>query len=676
MEKYFQDKKSITGTNTEVALKIAERYMADNPVVPYTYRPFNSEGFLRDNSGRCIIDFDEKFPDAENGDYAYAFSKLYSDEDGICCLSISCRNPNEVYVNGEKVTSTTCLDEVLNEKRLFDFKVHKGYNSVFIKSKKNVLGFKCIIGCYSPKWLPVNFYTAFRENDGELGWNWCGVYKNDIFSDIPKPGDAMDEKWLPVPDKNDIYDSDGRMYAVSFMKTRETTKISCCIDVSYNVYVDGNLIECDKLLNIAEGTHKISIELEAAPEIFSAEAENASFFLPEYIRGVRGNWLYLESDDISARQGFDKYRLYNNGSEKEYFKTGKSSYLRPVLERPIFGKSNYPIGVALYGMLSTGRFTGHKEISDYAHEHIMQCCLIQDYAEWDCIRFGCACVNHQLLHLSALDDCGSFTSAVLEDYINYNKDNRAAHLINMVGDYILNKQERLADGTFYRDMKGEYFQFTVWADDLYMATPFLIRYSKFKKDSSIFDDAVNQFLCYRDMLFMPEQKLMSHVYNLKFKKQTGVPWGRGNGWVLFSLSELLLVMDKKHAKYESIKEFFIDLCEGILSCSDKQGMYHQLLDDESSFAEASCTAMCAAAFARGVRLGILPYDTYGAAAKKSVEALKEYCIDEDGNIYGTCCGSGYSFTREYYKYDLHWIKNDTHGTGIVLIAISETAAID
>ena len=45
--------------------------------------------------------------------------------------------------------------------------------------------------------------------------------------------------------------------------------------------------------------------------------------------------------------------------------------------------------------------------------------------------------------------------------------------------------------------------------------------------------------------------------------------------------------------------------------------------------------------------------------------------DEDGNIYGVCIGSGYSFTREYYKYNLRWNINDTHGTGIVLIANEE-----
>ena len=248
-------------------------------------------------------------------------------------------------------------------------------------------------------------------------------------------------------------------------------------------------------------------------------------------------------------------------------------------------------------------------------------------------------------------------------------------IVDYVGDYIRFQQERLENGAFYREKKGEFHQYTVWADDLYMGTLFLMRYSVLKNDGVILDDAVNQFIQFKKLLFMPKIKLMSHVYNLKYGKQTGVPWGRGNGWVLFSLSELMNFLPREHEKYDEIKTFFTELSEGFLNVMDADGMCHQVLDDDESYGEASCTAMCAAAFARGVRLGLLP-EPYAAAAKKAVEALKKYCIDKDGNIYGVCVGSGYSFTREYYKYKLGWNINDTHGTGIVLIALEEVCRMN
>ena len=44
--------------------------------------------------------------------------------------------------------------------------------------------------------------------------------------------------------------------------------------------------------------------------------------------------------------------------------------------------------------------------------------------------------------------------------------------------------------------------------------------------------------------------------------------------------------------------------------------------------------------------------------------------DENGNWY-VCRGSGYSFSKEYYANDLGWNVNDTHGTGIVMLAAIE-----
>lgn len=675
MKKYFEHKESISGNFDDVMKKIAYRYIKDNPVKPFSYRAFNTLGFKTDAEGRCIIDFDEKFPNAQNGDYAYAVSKIYSANDGVCTLSILCKNPSQVYVNGEMVTATTFQDEVFNESRKFDFNVRKGYNVIFIKTRKNVLGFRCVIGCVNPKWRPVNFYTVFAENEGELGWNYCGCYKEDNVNVISEDNLHITEDWLPKPENNKIISTDKRLYATSFLKCQnDNININCKSDKEFKFFIDGKFIfgglgNVSKEVCVGAGEHSICVEFENSPSEFDVLIDNAELFLPEYIYGVRGKFLFIETDDERARNGFDEFLLYGT-DEKEYFKSGNNSYIRPVLEEIIYGKSNYPIGVVLYGLLKTGKALNDKNIIEYAHSHLLRCCLIKDYAEWDSEKFGFACVNHQLLNLSALDDCGSFTMAVLEDYFNYIKDERVLPTVEYVGAYIRFKQERLENGAFFREKEGKFDHNTVWADDLYMGTPFLMRYSVLKNDSSILDDAINHFIQFKKLLFMEKSKLMSHVYNLKVGTKTGVPWGRGNGWTLFSLTELLKYIPKEHKHYDDIKNFFIELSEGFLSVMDDNGMCHQVLDDVESYAEASSTAMCAASFARGVMLGLLP-EEYAHAARKAIEALKKYCIDEDGNIYGVCIGSCYSFTREYYKYNLRWNINDTHGTGIVLIAIEE-----
>jgi len=106
---------------------------------------------------------------------------------------------------------------------------------------------------------------------------------------------------------------------------------------------------------------------------------------------------------------------------------------------------------------------------------------------------------------------------------------------------------------------------------------------------------------------------------------------------------------------------------------DEQGMWHQVLNDPESYAESSCTSMFICAFARGVRFGWLPdAGKYAEASLRGWNGLTRRSIDADGNIYGICRGSGHSFTPRYYKYDLGWILNDTHGIGILLLAGVET----
>lgn len=58
---------------------------------------------------------------------------------------------------------------------------------------------------------------------------------------------------------------------------------------------------------------------------------------------------------------------------------------------------------------------------------------------------------------------------------------------------------------------------------------------------------------------------------------------------------------------------------------------------------------------------------YAAPSSVPGRACASQAIDRDGNLYGVCRGSGFSFSRAYYR-TLMWNFNDTHGIGIVMLA--------
>lgn len=469
------------------------------------------------------------------------------------------------------------------------------------------------------------------------------------------------------------------------------------------VYVGGKLVFQGKeesgridisLQEIRFGTQDLVVESTCGgedwgfefnePQIACASSPQAVLRLvrPYPIEGMRDHWLYLGAFSAenapSAAEVPAIDRLFGQGQEATYWRVDRPEcWVRPYLETPLYGRWNYPLGVTLYGLLRTGAALSAPHYTEYAAGHIEQCSKWHDYAEWDRKQYGAPGLNHQLSLIDSLDDCGSFGAAML----TANKlrpllgvERAAAHIAH----YITHVQDRLPDGAFYRTRGTvDFMKGTMWCDDLYMSTPFLSKYYELTGDGRYLDDAALQFLRYKERLFIPELGIMHHVFDDKFGKPNGVPWGRGNGWVIFSLTELLTIMPSEHKLRPELLKFYRELSEGYRKLQSENGMWHQVLTDSESYAEASCTAMFIYAFAHGVRHGWLEeQDLYLEAAVRGLEGLTETCIDKHGNVYGVCRGSGYSFNKLYYKEELDWQLNDTHGIGIVLLAGIEIVQLE
>ncbi|MEK4054287.1 glycoside hydrolase family 88 protein [Paenibacillus sp. FSL F4-0087] len=435
--------------------------------------------------------------------------------------------------------------------------------------------------------------------------------------------------------------------------------------------------------------------------------EQLELELPQRVHGASGeSWLFLgpfESEDVEpdlqdlmrTDRVFKGNVLNDNpeetGSqqvrkERIYWRLDRpDAWIRPYYENAMlsnkwtvgsvtnYGRWDYPLGVTVYGLLQTGRYLQRPDISRYASEHVQSCTRMDEYSLWDREQYGFPAVNQQLVMMKMLDNCGSFGSAMLESYSEC-QEPTFLPIAERIADFMLTRLERQEDGAFYRECIGEFAENTMWADDLYMSTPFLVRYARLTQNNSALDEAARQFLLYRKYLFMPEFKIMSHVYDFKYGQSTQIPWGRGNGWTLFSLSEVLEAMPAEHSERPALIAFFNELCEGYAALQGEGGLWHQVLNDSETYQEASCTAMFAYGFARGVRFGWLYQPArYIEAAERAWNGLTRKAIDRQGNVHGVCSGSRYAFTAEYYNKDLLTVTNDNHGIGIMMLAGTEVA---
>jgi len=703
MSQYFDHDESIyswAGDDIPRVLEIiANRYIGQHPPLPFVFRAYNRRGLLQRDDGRYDLNLDPKWPQARTGQWAYVYGLLWSESEGQADLQISSYSPTSVFLNGNLIYRALLAHETdAQTVKTVIVPVQKGWNGFFIKTRKTPAGFGCILGTARKRSFPLHFMSPFVEREGQAGWIYSQLADKDIYPQDRFPGIGDSEQatgltWFPEMKWDAAASSQkacARIFGVQPGKTaygwscfevtapnKQQLKLHLIAAGPTKIWIDGEQVfngsqagKFDLELSSSHGRHDVLVATISASDDWGCVLSGAEFRLPYPAKGSSDAWLYLGPFDAqlpsSPAEIQTLYKLFENNGQPVYWRVDMpEAYVRPHAENENFGKWNYPLGVTLYGLLQSARLLGRQDVIDYVVRHVNECVKMYPYSMYDRQQFGFQSINHQLVEMSCLDDCGSFGAATLETYKECQLPEYRV-VADAIADYILNKQVRTQDGAFYRAR-------TMWIDDLYMSTPFLSRYYKLTGQQKYIDDAARQFLLFKKYLFLPEHKIMSHIYDFGYNLPTGIPWGRGNGWCLFSLSEVLEMLPTDHPDRPALIEFFSELSEGYLALQGEHGLWHQVLTEPDAYEETSCTAMFAYAFARGVRFSWLREPArYVEAVHKAWKGLTQISIDRYGNVHGVCRGSNYAFTPDYYKYELLWRTNDTHGIGIVLLAGVET----
>lgn len=697
---YFDDSVSINayeGTDAKAILRsLAYRFMGQNLQHDLYYRAYTNDGIVRTTDYRYIVDFNKIYPESKDKDCVWAFTKYFAPHDGGFGIDINCFGPMEMYVNGECVYKSDIFKERYSENAVrTQIKLNRGWNDIRFRWKKTKAGFGGQFGTWLGKW-DLYFLMPTKERDGQEGFVFTELVDDSYVPEF-EPGMSeadFDKKLYPeITFENDgkgqlthMYGTPEGKYAVAWTKAffdevgTKPYKFKISSKGKAVVYVDdkevfttdGGNVEFD--VDVKLGEHNIFVKSVCGGDWgFDLTVDGVKLKSAARVKGTDEVWMYIGPFDADfefpCETACDMHHVV--GEPKTYWRlNAKNTFVRPYNENSLYGRWNYPLGVTVYGLLHTAMELGSEDIKKYIKDHVQLCCDTLEYALWDKEQYGGATSIHNLLtSIDSLDDCGSFASTMLE--VNkYMPIDNVKMVADYVGDFIFNEMSRLPDGTFYRkDLMHSFHNQTLWADDLYMSVPFLTRYYKFTGDIKYADDAAKQFFGFKKLLYMPDKQIMSHVYDFKYDSMTGVPWGRGNGWVVFSMTELLAELPETHELRNDLIEFLNDLCEGYLRLQDEDGMWHQVITDHESYPETSCTSMFIYAFSRGIRYGWLKNpEKYVKAIYKGWEAISKTSVDSNGNVYGVCRGSEFSFIADYYRDELGWNLNDTHGTGIVMLA--------
>lgn len=692
---------------------IADRYVGANPPTTFRVRAVSMDQFVQSSDGSWNLDLSSKLGAGTDG-YSIIGGILMSGLEKPVTIGISCFAPIELYLNESLIFRSTFTDEInQNLGHSIDVKLKQGRNTITLICRRTVAGFGCRIS------LPqTTVLSPLKGREGQAGWGWSDlletkpVWRNETAEGLDWESEELNLiRWNPdgekrtestvTPQQRIFPEEEG--YSIAWCKlksgTEQTDAHSLIIEsFGYNKVYLGEELQ----LVCGAGTFEIPVPpcCSADLKIISrctgrdyganVQAEGCDLLPPGKMNGTDESWVYagcFESEEEAEQEGL--LNLLTMPGGKRWILDRKNLCLRTFFEGSYgdkhwvsqggsaFGRWDYPLGVTLFGLLRTAVELGREDIKDYVVHHIKTCVSMYESAVCDKALNGSPAFDQNLVRLECLDDCGSMGLAMLETY-KVEPDERYLEIADRIREFIVHKLPRLEDGTFYRPAAGQHGTATIWADDLYMSTPFLRCLYDITGDTEALRLAAGQFLKFASYLFLLEPGVFSHVYDLNRKCATGIPWGRGNGWVLFSLSYFLDGLTEELENYDELMKLFLTLSCSYRKLQGEKGLWHQVLTDFSSYEEASCTAMFTFAFCKGIKNGWYGEETplYREAAEKGLKGLTEYCIDKNGSVHGVCKGSGFSFTKEYYRDELFWVTNDNHGIGIVLLAGNELLSLN
>jgi rhamnogalacturonyl hydrolase YesR len=239
-------------------------------------------------------------------------------------------------------------------------------------------------------------------------------------------------------------------------------------------------------------------------------------------------------------------------------------------------------------------------------------------------------------------------------------------LIDNYADYIMNKEFRLADGTFARIRPQKN---TVWLDDMFMGIPTVAYMGLLTGDGKYFDEAAKQVLQFAQRMWVPEKGLFRHGWVEEMDPHPAFHWGRANGWAILTMCEVLDVLPVSHPKYGEILNLLKAHAAGLARLQQLDGFWHQLLDRNDTYLESSATAIYTYCFAHGVNQGWLDAKVYGPVAQLGWHAVAS-SVNAKGQVEGVCVGTGMAFDPAFYAYRPRHVMA-AHGYGPVLWAGAE-----
>ena len=314
--------------------------------------------------------------------------------------------------------------------------------------------------------------------------------------------------------------------------------------------------------------------------------------------------------------------------------TGKSAVKvadGSIIDNKSFDFWEWTSGIGLYGMMKYYQMTRKQEVLDrivkWYDDHLFRKTPVEKNIN----------TMVQMLTLAYL-----YEETGTKGYLPY---------LHSWADWLYYELPRTDLGGFQHVTYGDLNPNEMWDDTLMMSVLTLTKLGKLFNNQDYIETAKEQFLLHIQFLQDRHTGLWFHGWTFNDKNNFGAAfWGRGNSWVTIVIPEFLDLLDLP--ANDGFQKFLLTSfkyqLDALKKYQDDSGLWHTLIDDPTSYVEASATA----GFAYGALKAVHEHyvgDEYREMAMKAVKALLAN-IDDKGGLAHVSGGTPMGKDKDFYKH--------------------------
>lgn len=216
-----------------------------------------------------------------------------------------------------------------------------------------------------------------------------------------------------------------------------------------------------------------------------------------------------------------------------------------------------------------------------------------------------------------------------------------------------------------------------FVDCLHFDPPFFTALGTMTRDSELVETGIEQASRFIEVL-QDSDGFFWHFVLADSPQRYGPRWGRGQGWALLGLLDVIETLQQHEGKYDAEIEVFSDSVRSLISAmvasQEKDGHWPARILSPDPTHESSTAAFMSAGFTRALRLGIVSGSDVEKSRHRALDAVDE-ALDDSGVLTGVsaavmACTEPTHYDRVPTGFMVPW------GQGPAVLALCEEARSD